>query len=268
MGMIGSTLGGLIKDHRLKTRISQLDISLKMGWKDTSRLSKIEQGRVSKPKRETIDRLLDALSLDKFERGDFLFNAGYLPTDEEIKAVIKEVSPKIDSWPYPAYLMDFSWRWLYTNIHDLVVFALPLSIKDKVFDLKINMLEVPFLPKEQFKVEVWKGEDKDHLNTFEVAQIAAFKTENYKFQNESWYKKVVIKLMKNDRFRELWPRIGVGQYHKKLFDYEYKRVKGVIREEFRTLNFHVFTNKVISSPQLQVVLYYPADEQTTAFFQK
>jgi len=40
--MITATLGGLIKDFRIKKRLSQFDVSLRIGWKDTSRLSKIE----------------------------------------------------------------------------------------------------------------------------------------------------------------------------------------------------------------------------------
>jgi len=51
--MLTATLGGLIKDYRIKKRLSQLEVSLRIGWKDTTRLSKIEQGRVGKPIRKT-----------------------------------------------------------------------------------------------------------------------------------------------------------------------------------------------------------------------
>ena len=88
--MLLNTLGGLIKDYRIKKRISQLDISLKLGWKDTSRISKIEQGRVGKPNRDTAERLMQALDLTEQERGNFLLVGGYLPTDEEIKIILNE----------------------------------------------------------------------------------------------------------------------------------------------------------------------------------
>lgn len=264
--MFGNTLGGLIKDHRIRHRISQLDISLAMGWKDTSRLSKIEQGRVSKPKRETVDRLLDALGLGEFEKGEFLYNSGYPPTEKDIQKAINEVGSKIDDWPYPAYLLDFTWKVLYTNIPNLDSFNMPHSYKDQIAKMGFTSLEFPFMPKDIITVEVWKGEDENSLKPYDIAQIAAFKTENYKFQDESWYKKTVQKLMKYDHFRELWPKIGVEKYHKKLMDYEFKRIKGNYKGKIRTLNFHVFTNRIIAYPQLQVTMFHPADEATKKFF--
>ena len=107
--MVTATLGGLIKDFRIKKRLSQFDVSLRIGWKDTSRLSKIEQGRVGKPARETIEKIIKALELNQQEKGQLLYAGGYLPTDEEIEDIIKKVRTKIDNWHYPAYLLDFSW---------------------------------------------------------------------------------------------------------------------------------------------------------------
>lgn len=266
--MFGNTLGGLIKDYRIRKRISQLDIALKMGWKDTTRLSKIEQGRVSKPKRETIDKLLESLDLDEFERGEFLYNSGYPPTQAEIDKALAEMGPRIDAWPYPAYLMDFTWKVHFTNIPNLDSFVLSHSLKDPGNEVEMHALELPFLPKDIITVDVWKGEDENHLRTYDIAQIAAFKTENYKFQNESWYKNTVKKLMKYDKFRELWPKVGVKEYHKKLLDYEFKRIRGKYNGKVKTLNFHVFTNRIISNPQLQVTMFHPADQATTDFFSK
>ncbi len=264
--MSNNTLGGLIKDHRIRKRISQQDVSIKMGWKDTSRLSKIEQGRVSKPKRETIDKILAALELDRYEKGDFLYNAGYLPTDNEIKKALKEIREKIDNWPYPAYLMDFSWRWLYANDHTLKSIDYPLSFKDELNKSRMTMLEAAFLPKEKFWVQILKGDDPKKLNPLPIAQIAAFKIENYKYQNEGWYKKLVKKLMQYDQFRELWPKIGLKDYHKTMQEYEFKRVIIPRKNKDITLNFHMYTSRLISNPQLQIVLYHPADEFTLKYF--
>src|SRR3990167_1866129 len=108
--MITATLGGLIKDYRIKKRLPQFEVSLRIGWKDTSRLSKIEQGRVGKPTRETIEKIIKALELNEQEKGEFLFTGGYLPTDQEIKKVIEPVRDKIQNCPHPAVFIDFSWR--------------------------------------------------------------------------------------------------------------------------------------------------------------
>ena len=89
-----ATLGGIIKDYRIKKRLSQLDLSLRVGWKDTSRLSKIEQGRINKPSRIIVDKIINALGLTEQEKGDFLLAGGYLPTDEEINAMFTPKSPQ------------------------------------------------------------------------------------------------------------------------------------------------------------------------------
>lgn len=266
--MLTATLGGLIKDYRLRKRLSQLEVSLRIGWSDATRLSKIEQGRVGKPTRETIEKVIKALELNEQETGEFLYVGGYLPTEKEINRAIKETKGKIDHWKYPAYLMDFSWRWLYTNEATLKAINYPLKYKKDVPKLNFNFLETPFLPKESFTVEILKGEDPNYLKTFAIAQIAAFKTENLRYQNESWYKKLVRSLMRYENFRKLWPIVGIGEYHKKLLDYEYKRITGDYNGKKISLNFHLVTAKIINDPRFQVVLYFPDDRETEIFFNK
>lgn len=61
--MVTATLGGLIKDYRIKKRLSQIDLSLRLGWKDASRISRIEQGRVGKPNRQTAERIIKIRNL-------------------------------------------------------------------------------------------------------------------------------------------------------------------------------------------------------------
>lgn len=263
--MLTATLGGLIKDYRIKKRLSQLEVSLRIGWKDTSRLSKIEQGRVGKPTRETIDKVIRALDLTNQEKGEFLLVGGYLPTKEEIKVVIKKVKHRIDAWSYPAYLMDFSWRWLTANQLTFKVIKMPLGQKKMVEKVKPNFLEFPFLPPEQLRVTITKGEDKEHLKSFKIAQIAAFKTENSRYLNEGWCKKLIRSLMKYEEFRKLWPKIGQDDYHKKLLDYEYKRFSGVYDGKKQVLDFHLLTAKLIEDPRFQIVLCYPANNQAASF---
>lgn len=187
---------------------------------------------------------------------------GYLPTDEEVKQNLKEISDRIDNWPYPAYAMDFSWRALDSNILNLKIFNLPLKLRKELQNSKLNVLIFPFLPKEQFPVIVQKGEDKDNLKPFQVAQIAAFKTETHQYQNESWYKKLIQSLMQFKDFRILWPKINQKDYHKKLLDYEYKTIMGEYNGQKKTLHFHIFTAKLIADPRFQIVLYYPANQKT------
>jgi transcriptional regulator with XRE-family HTH domain len=263
--MLSATLGGLIKDYRLKKRLSQLEVSLRIGWSDTTRLSKIEQGRVGKPTRETIEKVIKALDLNEQEKGEFLYQGGYLPSDEEIKAIIKEFAKKIDSWPYPAYMMDLSWRLLYCNPLSLIAFNLPLSWLKDVPIYKPNVLEFPFLPKDQYPVDVEKGEDIKSLKSFQLAQIANFKTENFRYQKETWYKRIVQNMMKSEEFRDLWFTVSLKEYYKKLLDHEYKRITGVFEGKKKSLDFYLSTTKLIEDPRFQICFYFPANPDSLKF---
>ncbi len=266
--MLTATLGGLIKDYRLKKRLSQLEVSLRIGWSDATRLSKIEQGRVGKPTRETIDKIIKALELNEQEKGEFLLTGGYLPTEEEIKLVIKIVKDKIDNWCYPAYLMDFSFRWLYTNPLTIALIKLPPEETITIEKNKPNFLEAPFLSYDQFPCIVKKGEDVDHLLPFSFSQVTAFKTENSRYQREGWYRKLIGQLMKYEEFRTLWSSVTLADYHKSLFDYEYKQMTIEDHGKKITLDFHLQTAKFIFDPRFQVVLYHPATQETSNFYQK
>lgn len=266
--MVTATLGGLIKDYRIKKRLSQIDVSLRLGWKEASRISRIEQGRTVKPNRQTAERIVNALGLNEQEKGNFLLVGGYLPTDNEVQNIIKEVKQRIDTWVYPAYLTDFSFRWLYTNTQMLFVRSISSDQKISIEKNKPSFLIFPFLPKDQQPIEIMKGEDENSLISYQIAQIIEFKRKNERYQNESWYKKLVKNLMKYDDFRKLWPIINENIQKRKLFDYEYKQLTGVYNGKKLALKFHSSTQKVMIDPRFEVVLYFPADKETDKIFIK
>jgi len=254
--MITATLGGLIKDYRLKKRLSQMEVSLRIGWQDTTRLSKIEQGRVGKPNRETVDKIIEALKLTEQEKGEFLLVAGYLPTDEEIGKVRREVIGQINNWPYPAVFIDFSWRCLMVNQPTIETFGFPKNFINQVLKIKPNLLEMVIAPKQFMPVDIFKGDNEKNLKSFPVAQVGQFKFEQLGRENDSWYKKLIGKLTKDERFRKLWQEVDQNTYHKKLLDYEYKIIKWPNREK-PDKKYHVFSSRLISDQRFQVILYLP-----------
>lgn len=256
--MLTATLGGLIKDYRLKKRLSQQEVSLRIGWSDSTRLSKIEQGRVGKPTIETIEKIINALDLTEQEKGEFLFTGGYLPTEKEIKKFVKENKERLDKWKYPAYLIDFSWRCLYMNTKTADAFGFSEKLLKSIPKLKPNLLEFVIAPKEVMPVEIFKGDDEESLQPFNIAQIAQFKVEQIGRENDSWYKKLIEKLAGNENFRKIWNEATVEIYHKKLLDYEYKVIKWPNSKK-PIQKYNLFTTRLISDPRFQIVLYYPAD---------
>lgn len=259
------SLGGLIKTYRINRRLSQFDVASAIGWKDTSRLSKIEQGRV-KPTRQIVEKIISALNLNPEEGNAILFAGNYVPTNEEIKKILSDFRKIIDNWPYPAYLIDFTWRFLYCNRQNSYVFHVPEKVRLKLPQLKPNLLEYPFFPKEIFPVAVYKGEDESTVKPFTIAQVAQFKIEQRYNLTEPWCKKLISHMMRYDEFRKIWSEIKVKDYQKKLLDYEFKIVEGEWGGRLNKLKFHIFTSRVIDDPRFQSVLYVPADLNTKKFF--
>lgn len=255
--MLTATLGGLIKDFRIKKRLSQQEVSLRIGWKDTSRLSKIEQGRVGKPTRKTIDKVIKALGLTEQEKGEFLLVGGYLPTEEEIKKAVDETKEKINNWPYPAVLIDFSWRCLMVNRGIIETFGFPRDFINQVSKLKPNLLGMVIAPKDFMPVKILKGDCENNVKPFAIAQTAQFKFEQLGREDDEWYKRLVGKLTKNPKFRKIWLSVQDDTYHKKLLDYEYKIIKWPNGEKPEQ-KYHVFSSRLISDQRFQITLYLPA----------
>ena len=247
--MATATLGGLIKDYRIKKRLSQLEISLRIGWKDSTRLSKIEQGRVGKPARETVDKIIRALELTGQEKGEFLLTGNYLPTDKEIDQVIKSVGQKILMWPYPAYLMDFGWRMLLINQPTIDIFGFPQELLQTARKVKPNLLESVTT---KWPMEIFKGDDKKTLKPLAETLVAQFKAEHLGKENEKWYKQLINNLSNNEVFRKLWNTISASDYHKKLSEYEYKLIKW---PNGKIITYHVFDSKLVFDKRFIAVLY-------------
>lgn len=256
--MLTATLGGLIKDYRLKKRLSQQEVSLRIGWSDSTRLSKIEQGRVGKPTRVTIEKVIKALDLNKQEKGEFLLVGGYLPTETEIQGMIKKMAKRIDNWSYPATLTDYAWRSLYTNNEILKVFGVPVSFKNMDPKDRINILEIPFLPQEMLGSTASKGDFQKSTVSFKVGMVSDFKSEHQGMENEDWYKKLIKKMMGNKDFRTIWNQVDVKDLYKELSNYEYKEIQTSDNPP-KIKKYHEFCSQVIEDPRFKVLLYLPAE---------
>ena len=238
--MATATLGGLIKDYRIKKRLSQLEVSLKIGWKDSTRLSKIEQGRAGKPTRETVDKIIKALELTGQEKGEFLLTGSYLPTDKEIDQAIKSVGKQILIWPYAAYLIDFSWRLLLVNQHAIDLFGFPQAYLRGVRKANFNLLEGVT---RKFPNETFKGNYKENLKPIAPTLISQFKSEHLGKEKEKWYKQLIKKYSVNPIFNKLWNTISANDHHEKLSEYEYVLKKW---PNGKTVLHHVFESKLVS----------------------
>ncbi|MET9361543.1 helix-turn-helix transcriptional regulator [Streptomyces sp. NPDC006632] len=114
-------IGTLLREWRLRRRLSQLDLAL-LAETSTRHLSCVETGR-SHPSRTMVLRLSTALDVPLRERNTLLVAAGYAPEyresgldDETMASVRSALDMMLTSHePYPAVVVDRYWNVLTGN---------------------------------------------------------------------------------------------------------------------------------------------------------
>lgn len=265
--MITATLGGLIKDYRIKKRLSQLEVSLRIGWQDTSRLSKIEQGRVGKPTRETVEKIIKALDLNQKEKGQFLLVGGYLPTEEEIAKIKQKTQSFLDNWPYPATVLDFSWRTININKATTKIYQLGPKKTKEILKNHIRVTEILFNPN-LMQHKLLKGEELAKWYMFLTLIIIQFNYEQSQSNRikEKWYTSHIKEMLKNELFQKLWEEsktmshleIVVGKF----------ATKSIANPKNPTemLNFYLFVVPVLDDPRFEIELLIPMNLRTYQYF--
>lgn len=262
-----ATLGGLIKDYRIKKRLSQLEVSLRIGWKETSRLSKIEQGRVGKPTRETIDKIIEALELTGSEKGEFLLVGGYLPTEEEILEIRKKTQELLNDWPYPATILDLSWRVIDENKATEHIYQLDKVFINRIMNEHMRVLDILFDP-HLVQNKVLKSKDKENWHMFLHHVTAHFKFEQRNRSKEKWYINFVKEMLSNKLFYKIWlqtkiddmPKVIIGKF----------ATKSILnpQDPKKMLSFYLFVVPVIEDPRFEMELLVPMDYETYKYFRK
>lgn len=113
--------GRLLREWRAARRLSQLDLSLEAGI-STRHLSYVETGK-SRPSRDIVLRLADALDMPLRERNALMLAAGYAPVHPERALATPDLAPMrraIDlvlaqQEPYPAFVLDRHWNIVQAN---------------------------------------------------------------------------------------------------------------------------------------------------------
>lgn len=263
--MNNSTLGGLIKDYRTQKGISQLDIAFALGWKEPSRLSRIEQGKTEKPTREVLDKIIAAIGLSEEEKNVLLFTGGYLPTEEEILKIKVKTHNKIHEWSYPSGVIDFSWRLIDGNKHMNELYDVPEGLSENLHKSNLRVLDILFKNEFPKNKNINQTYDENML-LFLKTTIINFKYEHKNRTREKWYIDHVKSLMENELFRELWSEASlkneehviVGKFTTKHFINPKNKTK--------LLNFYLFMVPVLQDPRFEVELTVPMDIDTYNYY--
>lgn len=265
--MITASFGGLLKDFRSRKGMTQNDVAYAMGWSEPSRLSRIEQGKTVKPTRETVDRLMGVLRLDRNERGQLLLAGGYLPTMEEIAEIRREVKPLLDKWPYPAYLLDFAWRLIEWNKQAAEIYELLPDIEAGLHKNPPNSLEFlfmdGFIQNRYLKDEV----ELQHWHNLILEKLVRFRLANASNTSEKWYQDFMGKMMKVKLFTRMWQQAQQECQERGIANYEHKLLVDV-KDTSKRLDLHIMRSALLQDVRFQMNYHIPGNEETMKRFGK
>jgi transcriptional regulator with XRE-family HTH domain len=142
------TVGGLIRDWRLRRRLSQLDLAAEAGV-SSRHLSFVETGR-SRPSPELVLLLAEHLNIPLRDRNALLLAGGYAPrfTQSEFAApsmahVRQSIQRMLDAHPYPGVALDRYWNIVARNSSaDLLMFGIP----EHLLNAPINVYRLSLHP--------------------------------------------------------------------------------------------------------------------------
>ncbi len=169
-------VGELLRDWRLRRRLSQLDLSLRAEV-STRHLSFVETGR-SRPSSDMVLRLAEELEVPLRERNQLLLAAGFAPAYTEtaldsprmtaVRAALRQVLAAHE--PFPAVVVDRRWNILERNQG---VDALLADVSSAALSPQPNALRVALHPAGLAPRILNLGEWRAHLLAQLRRQMAA-----------------------------------------------------------------------------------------------
>jgi transcriptional regulator with XRE-family HTH domain len=255
MGHTGTSGGNRLRALREasgKTQLTvELDASLGSGY-----LQRVESGKVERPERETLERILAALGARYTERRDILEMFGYvvdtpLPDDAEIEWAIHACQPELHDVAFPAYLLDCAHRLLAWN---------PLASRLFNTDVEarlthMSMLKVLFDPGHGIAPLIHNPAE------FYPASIRALRYQMQVFHGEPWYTELIEDLLEHvPNFRRYWLSTESDRIYptaaRPLTPIEFKL------PSVGLLKFWLTSESFVQDRRFRVMYYLPADAAT------
>jgi transcriptional regulator with XRE-family HTH domain len=247
-----ASFGGLLRDFRQQSDWTQVDLADALGWAP-SKVSDLEQGNL-RPSEEVVDKLSRVFGLDRASRSELMFAAGCRPDDDEIAHAMGLIQPSLDRWLVPAYVLDFSWRFLAWNAPAAKMLGFN---EERARRERPNILEFFFDPS-------WKVRERlDDWQYVAKQKLAAFYLDRQRlgFNSQKWYGNLMVRLSAFEDFGEFWTEtVEFGERALlRLNEVEdFRRVTIRMKTpEQGTLDFGMLLKKVDFDVRLVVAFYAP-----------
>lgn len=262
---MSATLGGLIKDYRLQKNLSQLEIAFALGWKEPSRLSRIEQGRVGNPKRKLLDRLMEAMRLSEEEKNRLMLVGNYVPMTIEISRAVKKVSPIVSKWHYPVVMYDYLWRIVDENTHAAKLYQAEKVLGKSSAREYPHVLELMFHP-DFAQNKLRKDSDLEEWKKGLMHLLIHFRHAHSMRTKERWYMELVARMMNTPLFRQLWNESQDIVLTDVLVQYS-ARTLILPSDPKHSLHFNIFYVPVREDPRFTLEFHTPSDASTMKAFE-
>lgn len=251
------TAGGnrlrLMRESRRKSQLEvELDAHLGIGY-----LQRVESGKVQRPERETLERILSVLDARYTERRDVLEMFGYvvdapLPNEAEIEWAVGVYRAELSDVPFPAYLLDCGHRLLVWN--RLAPRLFTFERHDAVLH-RASMIHMIFDSTYSVRLNVANPEE------FYPAQMRALRYEMRLFHGEPWYKLLIEEMRGCPLFEKYWLKAEAEtDYHipaRPLVPIELKT------SDAELLQFRLLSEPFAQDRRFRVIYFVPADAGTT-----
>jgi transcriptional regulator with XRE-family HTH domain len=252
MGTPGGNRLRVLREASSKTQLDvELDASLGGGY-----LQRVESGKVQRPERETVERILAALGARYTERRDILEMFGYvvdtpLPDAAEIEWAIQACYQEMHEVVFPAYLLDCAHRLLAWN-----------RLMPQLFNTRsvsklahVSMLSLLFDPHYGVAQLIHNPDE------FYPATLRALRDQMQMLQAEKWHVELIAELSKQTPlFRRYWTATQA--------DHPYPTAARPLTPiEFRLpdvglLKFRLTAETFIQDRRFRIMYYLPADAAT------
>jgi transcriptional regulator with XRE-family HTH domain len=161
-----SRIGALLRDWRLRRRMTQLDLALEAGV-SARHVSFVETGR-SRPSAEMVVQLAEHLDVPLRDRNALLLAAGYAPAyaqrdlDEPEMGPVREAIDRVlrGHEPYPALVVDRHWGLVAANA---AVALLISGVAEHLTQPPVNVLRLSLHPEGMAPRILNLGEWRAHL---------------------------------------------------------------------------------------------------------
>ena len=246
-----------MRDWRHRRRLSQLDLALDIGI-STRHLSFIETGR-SQPSRELILNLAEGLKIPLRERNELLLAGGFAPMysasklgDAALSAARKAVDLVLTGHePYPALAVDRHWNMIAANcaVASLLAGVAPELLTSPVNVLRLSLHPDGLAPK-IVNLPEWRG----HL------------LERLRHQLEATADHGLSELLSELRSYPVLSTEERRVDHHFVVPLELATETGILRLFSTTTVFGTPLDVTVS--EIAIESFFPADEDTAAFFQR